>query len=185
MTSGNAFTHARCSLRPLERQLVFRQGLVHFVMLVIQLGVDLRLRELFFDTVMSIYMGFNLLGHRFSLPSEVLVPQGQKVQERSIFAGYVERDAPLDETHSIWIVRVRDHESNSGFGKVVERLGVIVIGLVAGSLLEKVAEAPESNAHTRRAANTTKRPKEADATFTVQMKTHNDRERESEQKKSL
>ena len=55
-------------------------------------------------------------------------------------------------TYAVRIIAVGDHEPNASFGKVVERLGVIV-GLVVGSLLEKVVEAPASNEHeqTRRA----------------------------------
>ena len=80
-------------------------------------------------------------------------------------------------TYAVRIIAVGDHEPNASFGKVVERLGVIV-GLVAGSLLEKVVEAPASNEReqTRRAydeVNSTQthraREEEAAATPTVYM----------------
>ena len=69
MQRRNAFTHARRSFRPLERQLVFWQGLVYFEVLVVKLGLNLFLLELV-DAHVREDMRFDVFRHGFGLPSE-------------------------------------------------------------------------------------------------------------------
>lgn len=143
MKRGNALAYARRSFRPLERQLVFRQRLVYFVVLVVKLGLDLFLRELV-DARVSEDVRFDFFRHGLRFPLEISIEQREEIQDRAVFAGNVERDTPLDKADSVWVVTVGNDESNASFSEILERFWVF-LGLVAGSLLEKVIEAPGSN----------------------------------------